>query len=350
MSVTSEVPYITESGPASLELESSEQTNTDVLKVGRNGEEDESTRGHSPVGAPPPQYKSVVERNLLMQMWYFAGRATHIAHPKVSKLARRVIIKVAKILRDDPASLEIAHDVVGRCHRTQAEGLLDRVLQARESPYHASLSQQGVGVAPSESLRGSRRRREEASGGRNKLQKPAATRGHERTPSPLSSQLRVSHSPIPVASSSLKDHHEKVKGRRLLMEEQRTGDTRVKTPEMARPDSSASRERRKLSRQKSRGTTDASDDFIPSDESFQSALSDLQDLDMSSNTLLAPEDEGERGVVDESSSASNSHDSQRSCGSHKQGTSPSSSSSSVEKGVEPVGVVSGFPNKPGFMK
>ena len=74
------------------------------------------------------------ENNLLVQAWYFAARATHIPHQKLGRVARRVIIRVAKVLRDDPMSLEIGHDVVAKCHRTQAEGLLDRVLKVREKP------------------------------------------------------------------------------------------------------------------------------------------------------------------------------------------------------------------------
>ena len=70
----------------------------------------------------------------MAQALYFAAQATHVPHHKVGKVARRVIIRIAKVLRNEAFSLEIVHDVVSQCHRTQAEGLLDRVLAAREKP------------------------------------------------------------------------------------------------------------------------------------------------------------------------------------------------------------------------
>ncbi len=76
----------------------------------------------------------VVKNNLLMQCWYFAAKATQISHRKVSKIACKVIVHIAKVLRDDPSSLEVIYDVIAKCHRTAAEGLLDKVLAAREKP------------------------------------------------------------------------------------------------------------------------------------------------------------------------------------------------------------------------
>ena len=87
---------------------------------------------------PTPGLHPAAENNLLAQAWYFAAQATHVPHNKVSKVARRVIIRIAKVLRDEPFSLEIVHDVVSRCHRTQAEGLLDRVYKAREKSLTSS--------------------------------------------------------------------------------------------------------------------------------------------------------------------------------------------------------------------
>ena len=87
---------------------------------------------------PTPGLHPAAENNLLAQAWYFAAQATHVPHHKVSKVARRVIIRIAKVLRDEPFSLEIVHDVVSRCHRTQAEGLLDRVYKAREKSLTSS--------------------------------------------------------------------------------------------------------------------------------------------------------------------------------------------------------------------
>ena len=87
----------------------------------------------------------LVENNLLFQVWYFAAKATHITHNKLGKVARRVIIRVARVLKDQPSSLEIVHDVVEKCHRTQAEGLLDRVLRAREKPHESSKQKRETG-------------------------------------------------------------------------------------------------------------------------------------------------------------------------------------------------------------
>lgn len=81
---------------------------------------------------PPPH--PATETNLLAQVWYFAAEATHVPHHKVGKGARRVIIRIAKVLRSEEFSLELIRDVVSRCHRTQAEGLLERVLAARDKP------------------------------------------------------------------------------------------------------------------------------------------------------------------------------------------------------------------------
>ena len=87
--------------------------------------------------AVPSCTKLTVENNLLVRAWYFAARATHVPHHKLGKVGRRVIIRIAKVLRDHPSSLEIVHHVVSKCHRTHAEGLLDRVLKAREKPHEA---------------------------------------------------------------------------------------------------------------------------------------------------------------------------------------------------------------------
>ena len=108
-----------------------------------------STEGGGPSGnyllPPPPLFPSrnphatpsphpAAETNLLAQAWYFAAQATHVPHNKVGKVARRVIIRIAKVLRNEAFSQEIIHDVVSRCHRTQAEGLLERALAACEKP------------------------------------------------------------------------------------------------------------------------------------------------------------------------------------------------------------------------
>ena len=82
--------------------------------------------------AVSPSVHPTAEENLLVQALLFAAQATHVPHNKVGKMAQKVIIRLAKVLRNEPFSLEIMHEVVSRCHRTHAEGLLDRVLTARE--------------------------------------------------------------------------------------------------------------------------------------------------------------------------------------------------------------------------
>ena len=96
---------------------------------------------------PTSPIHPAAENNLLAEAWYFAARATHVPNQKVGKVARRLILRIAKVLRDEPHSLEIARDVVSQCHRTQAEGLLDRVYKAREkvSGSHAESRSQPLG-------------------------------------------------------------------------------------------------------------------------------------------------------------------------------------------------------------
>ena len=366
MSVASDAPYVLESAPSGMESETSvtwefgNQSHLRGSTAGMVGVEGGVVEELSPTGTSPTQHK--VEKNLLMQMWYFAASATHVANSKLSKLARRVIIKIAKILRDDPASLEIGHDVVGRCHRTQAEGLLDRVLQAREVGPHGHHHHQdvmGVGVGGG-AVVGERRRvslepprrKTKSPGKGNKLRSPTLSKAGQKDSSP---QRSPSVSPVPLSSSSLKNSAEKARKRELVRE--KIKEARQEAAERAAAttppsNSGTGKEPTRLRKQKSRGystTTVTGGDA--SDDSYRSALSDLDDLD---STLQAPEEEGvgpkEVGVADEElSSASNSHDSRLSSGSRKLATSHSSGSS-IEKGVESGGLVSGFPNKPGYMK
>ena len=136
-----------EAPPSSLECWSDDETRPDHQT--NTSREASPKAAHGPHLLPPPppfparspslQSTSQAnhpsaETNLLAQAWYFAAQATHVPHHKVGKVARRVIIRIAKVLRNEASSLEILHDVVLKCHRTQAEGLLDRVLTAREKP------------------------------------------------------------------------------------------------------------------------------------------------------------------------------------------------------------------------
>lgn len=353
---TNDPTYSSESGPASTELESSLDPNRDTSK--QNASEvvaEEDFAGSSSVSSV---HKSLVEKNLLMQIWYFAAQATHLPHRKLGKLARRVIIKISKILRSDPASLEVAHDVVSCCYRTQAEGLLDRVLQARESPCDSMSSHSGEGGTAAGRLRGSGKKRDNTPP--NKRQEQQVSQGkqpHASTKGGTSSVLSLRGSPAPIATSSLKTLAEErtIEANRDLNDKEEKSRGKLGNDSRKSDDvmslESRNKERRKLNRQRSHGNTD---EFVASDESFQSAVSEL-DLDCSGNTLLAPEGEGEGeeeegevggvssmlGVADEeSSSACSSHDSRKSTASHK-----NSSNSSIEKGV-----VLGFPTKPGYME
>ena len=148
--------------PSSLEFPSEdegEEGDNQDRPIRLGDDRDQSRKKDSPVTSsvtsgnhllpPPPQFPArtlptpsqsspaphpATESNLLAQAWYFAAKATHVPHNKVGKVARRVIIRIAKVLRSEEFFLEIVHDVISRCHRTQAEGLLDRVLIAREKP------------------------------------------------------------------------------------------------------------------------------------------------------------------------------------------------------------------------
>lgn len=388
LSIVTDVSYTAELG---LELETAESAKDSNVP----------SESEDPLGSLPASCAAAIEKNLLMQVGYFASRATHMPHRKLGRLARKVIIKIAKVLRDDPSSLQVVHDVVGRCHRSQAEGLLDRVLQARESTYDPPTPRRGKRTLYTDSQKKGegpvRAGRSPAEKGDN-LRRPSST-ARERSTSP-SSRGQAPPPPTddthtPLASSSLKSSaakrdsdvkvrvksgEEKVRGHKPgdgrvgirsgsdeEVKVQRGGEEKVRvesgeesrgrtehegsTNPLARP---VSREGgRRLGRQKSRGgggggdgNASATEEFIPSDESFQSALSELDVLDCSADTLMPPEEGFVGGATaeEEESSASNSQDSRKSPGSRKHNT---SSGSSVEKGVEPVG---GFHNKPGYLK
>lgn len=79
----------------------------------------------------PPGPRAAIEKDLLIQIGYFAAHATHIPLTKLCKLARKVIMKVAEITLEDPSSMDVVKAVVGRCRHSQAE-LLEQVLQTRE--------------------------------------------------------------------------------------------------------------------------------------------------------------------------------------------------------------------------
>ena len=199
----------------------------------------------------PSCTKLTVENNLLVSAWYFAAKATHISHHKLGRVGRRVIIRIAKVLRDHPSSLEVVHDVISKCHRTQAEGLLDRVLKVREKPHEAG------------------NHRSTNSDERQPREAAAAPRSAKRTLLPKSPELLSDpESPLLALAGAVPSNQSAM---------------------LARSD--------KIQRMEKIGEEG---ELVASDDSFRSAVSDL-------------EGEGDRRESSEgleaSSSASNSHDS-----------------------------------------
>lgn len=192
-----------EAPPSSLEFPSDEET--DCAQQANTGEEREVPRDTLvqsnatcgppreyllppaptfPRNPPPrssPAYHPSTEGNLLAQVWYFAAQATHIPHNKVGKLARRVIIRIAKVLRNEAFSLEIVRDVVSRCHRTQAEGLLDRVVTAREKPTSGSRE----GSTQSQSAEKKKKRGSEQAASRGKEEEKISAQTSTQSYSPF---------------------------------------------------------------------------------------------------------------------------------------------------------------------
>lgn len=103
--------------------------------------------------------------------------------------------------------------------------------------------------------------------------------------------------------------------------------------------------KRKMTRQKSRGSCKVvlAEDFVASDESFKSAVSEF-DLDDMSVLLQGMEGEGD--------GSSSSHDSKRSEGhlKHSSNSVSSGSGGSVGRGAWSSGVASGLPTKPGYTR
>ena len=310
------------------------------------------------------------EGNLLMQLWFFAARATHIPLRKLGRVARRVIIRISKILRDDPSSLEVVHVVVSRCHRTVTEGLLDRVLQARENPAQVSPTSLGAGDKGVWSSGGGltagrkldieqkkRKRRSGSKAGKSPLPssppRPAAITGPEissATSSKTASWNSFEASPLPLSKGAISSNGDTATFLSLTPSKQQSRQNaslplssvdnaagvfpRISDSEMDSKDGGARtlspnerEQRRKGSRQKNRGLWKGgpSDDFVASDESFQSALSEF-DLD---ETLL-------EGAEAEGDGSSGSHDSKRSAGHliHSVNSASSSSGGSVGRGQE----------------
>ena len=291
--------------------------------------EEEASEASSPSPLP-----TAVESNLLMQVWYFAAKATHIPHRKLGKLAQKVIIKIAKGLQDDPVSLEIVHDVVSKCHRTQAEGLLDKVLNAREKPLNSITSddRRGTAAAPAETV--VRQRGREA--GRSS---PHSSHGREKRRASSSSPDRGRSDRQEEATAKFKANKYRASADLSYFNVETSykhlGATGASSKKL-----SFSPDTRGMRKTDTDTTLRAdSPEFEGSDESFQSAISDLEHRHM----IREDEEEGS----EETSSASNSHDS-------KAGRDPLSRSSSgyasVGSGASAAGGIEMRPGAGGLMR
>ena len=281
-----------DSQPQSFEFELQPGMEPELAEVGTEMRQpDDEAKSPSPMPA-------AVENNLLMQVWYFAAKATHMPHRKLGKVAQKVIIKIAKGLQDDPASLEIVHDVVSKCHRTQAEGLLDRVLHAREKPLDSLISiDRNFSAA---TLRP--RRREEDEGLSPRSLEKERRRASSSSPDRQHVARQKEMAAMKVAA---KKNRASADFSQLNVESSlklQIGASKKKTSTLP--------ETRHLRKTDTESTLHAgSPEFEASDESFQSAISDL---DHRENVLECGVEEDKEGDGSEgTSSASNSHDSKK---------------------------------------
>ena len=294
-----------DSQPHSFDFEQTAGMESDLAGVGmelRQEDENESDSSPSPMPA-------VVENNLLMQMWYFAAKATHVPHRKLDKLAQRVIIKIAKGLQDDPSSLEVVHDVVSKCHRTQAEGLLDRVLEARGKP----LAPESEGA---ERRSSSKERKRGTSKSPTRREKPAAKKNRASADLSQLNNVELSLRQMRLSTASNR--------RSLNLESRAVRKTDTETTLKA-----------------------GSPDFEGSDDSFQSAISDLEHQRLM-RERVEEEEEREEGS-EETSSASNSHDSIK-AGARPAVSRASSGYASVASGGSATGGVDLRPGHGGLMR
>ena len=312
----------TDSQPHSFEFEP--QAGMELANIGvelrQTGEEEEENEGAS--GSSPSPMPAVVANNLLMQVWYFAAKATHLHHHKLGKLAQKVIIKIAKGLQDDPASLEIVHDVVSKCSRTRAEGLLDRVLQARQKPLDPSppSNRRTSGAAVTARLDDGR----EKDDGRSSPCSCSADKRRATSSSP-DDQRAARRVAAAAAKAKAKKNRASVDVSHFHVE------TSYKHLG-ATAGVSFSPDTRGLRKTDTDVTLRAdSPEYAGSEDSFQSAISDL---DHRRSIMDDEEEEEKEEGSEETSSASNSHDS-------RAGRDPLSRSSSgyasVASGVSAVG-------------
>ena len=251
----------------------------------------------------------VVKNNLLMQCWYFAAKATHVSHSKVAKAARRVIVRVAKVLRDDPSSLEIIYDVIAKCHRTSAEGLLDRVLHAREKPQESLVPMKDIQVS-----------REEHKFSHPRLlhspSQPVASYvnrllGSDLEPvaRTLSKELSEEEEEDKVETHSLADVDVESSLRLLVPRPQAPLRTSTELGERKSPiEPTGPGTDQTLEASKTLTAIEIDDDdFVNSDDSFRSAVSELDQT--LSDEGVRSRNKSSEGTEEGSSSASNSHDS-----------------------------------------
>ena len=315
-----------DSQPHSFEFDPPPGMEPELAGVGVELRQTEEASSPSPVPA-------AVENNLLMQVWYFAAKATHVPHRKLGKVAQKVIIKIAKGLQDDPGSLEIVHDVVSKVHRTQAEGLLDRVLRAREKPLDSLMPDERRSADfASATLRPRRREDDDELSPRS--------REKERRRRSSSSPDRQ-HAARQKMTSALKVAAKKNRASADLSQINIEGSLKFFGASSAsRKKRATSPETRCLHKTDTESTLHAgSPEFEASDESFQSAISDLDHR----QRLFEEEEEKEEGS-EETSSASNSHDSK------KDGNPLSRSSSgyaSVASGASGASAAGGMERRPG---
>ncbi len=242
----------------------------------------------------PDSISSVVKNNLLMQCWYFAAKATRVSHHKVAKIARKVIIHIGKILRDDPSSLEIVHDVISKCHRTSAEGLLDKVLKAREKPQESMIPQKKDSSIISERKTIRPRRLHSPS-------QPVATTnsflGDDLVSKNLSRELSTEDElESPLSGIDVE------KSLSLLV-------PRLRTSSPSRSDQSKSPSPIRTSTENPLTISEFSqEDLATSEDSFHSATSEL-DKTLLEEVNSREHNKSSEGTEEGSSSASNSHDS-----------------------------------------
>ena len=314
-----------DSQPQSFEFELPSGMEPELAQVGTEMRQTEEEKGRSP--SPMP---AAVENNLLMQVWYFAAKATHVPHRKLGKVAQKVIIKIAKGLQDDPASLEIVHDVVSKCHRTQAEGLLDRVLHAREKPLDPIASADHKFAAAT--LRPQRGEEDEKLSPRSREKE--RRRASSSSPDHQRDARQKETAAFKIAAK---------KNRASADFSQLNIEGSLKLFGASKKKTSFLPETKHLHKTDTESTLHAgSSDFEASDESFQSAISDLDHRENMFEEEGEDKEEGSEGT----SSASNSHDSRKGGNAYSRS---SSGYASVASGASAAGGVERRPGAGGLL-